>query len=189
MVKLILKLILGLKIDLFINNIIIYKQLLDIKRIEIKCGCKINYVNQGFGGLKIMSATGDFTKFKIDITSHLKSDTIIECSGGVYIGKFFHTGRGLTIFSTNHNYQSKFSIPYDNIDLIEPVEIKDFVWCGTNVTIVPGVTIGEGVVIGSGTVVTKDVPDYAVIGGNPHRIIKYRDIETFKYLKENGQFY
>jgi len=135
-----------------------------------------------------MSTNGDYTRFKIDVSSHLKSDTIIECSGGVSIGKYFHPGRGLTIFSTNHNYDSKYSIPYDNVDLIVPVMIKDFVWCGANVTIVPGVSIGEGVFIGAGTVVTKNVPDYAIIGGNPHKIIKYRNIETFKNLKENDQF-
>lgn len=186
--KFIVKLILIFKIDILLNFFNDQIDLAEIHRTEKKCGCKINYVNQGFNGVKIISANGDYTKFKIDITSHLKSDTIIECSGGVIIGKYFHTGRGLTIFSTNHNYNSEFSIPYDSVDVIAPVEIKDFVWCGANVTIVPGVTIGEGVVIGSGTVVTKDVPDYAVIGGNPHRIIKYRNIETFKDLKENGKF-
>lgn len=188
MVKIMIKLFLIFKIDILIKKVHSYSHLIELKRIEQKCGCKINYVEQGFNGIKIMSATGNFSKFRIDYTSHLKSDTIIECSGGVYIGRFFHTGRGLTIFSTNHNYESELAIPYDHIDLIEPVVIKDFVWCGANVTIVPGVTIGEGVVIGSGTVVTKDVPDYAVIGGNPHRIIKYRNIETFKRLRDSGQF-
>lgn len=113
----------------------------------------------------------------------------INAFGGVKIGRFCHIGKGLTVFSHNHNYESKLSIPYDVSEIKAPVIIKDFVWCGANVTIVPGVTVGEGVVIGSGTVVTKDVPDYAIIGGNPHRIIKYRDIEMFKKLKQNGSFF
>jgi len=189
MKNLLVKLFLLLKIDILISRIYSLSQSMEIKRIEKKCGCKINYIEQGFKGIKIMSSNGDFSRFKIDSTSHLKSDTVIECSGGVYIGRYFHTGRGLTVFSTNHNYDSQIAIPYDSVDLIEPVVIKDFVWCGANVTIVPGVTIGEGVVIGSGTVVTKNVPDFAVIGGNPHRIIKFRDVDTFKRLKNNGQFY
>ncbi len=135
-----------------------------------------------------MSADNDFSKFSIHETSHLKSDTVIECSGGVTIGKYLHTGRGLTIFSTNHNYRSQNYIPYDLEDLIMPVIIKDFVWIGANVTILPGVTIGEGVVVGGGAVVTKDVPDYAIVGGNPAKIISYRDVDKFLELKMKKKF-
>lgn len=189
MSKYILKLIIAFKIDILVSIFRHLLNLAEIQRIEKKCGCKINYVNQGFSGLKILSSTGDYSKFIIHSTSHLKSDTIIECTGGVTIGKYFHTGRGLTIFSTNHNYCSLNSIPYDDIDIIKPVIIKDFVWCGANVTIAPGVTIGEGVIIASGSVVTKNVPDFALIGGNPHKIIKYRDVETFNSLKQSGKYY
>lgn len=71
----------------------------------------------------------------------------------------------------------------------KPVIIKDFVWCGANVTITPGVTIGEGAIIGAGSVVTKDVPDYAIVGGNPAKIIKYRNIELFKKLRDEKKWY
>ena len=65
-------------------------------------GLTINFVLQGGYNLVI---AGDITKFEIHATSHLKSDAFIECSGGVKIGRYFHVGRGLTIFSTNHNYE------------------------------------------------------------------------------------
>lgn len=55
----------------------------------------------------------------------------------------------------------------------EQVIIKDKAWIGFNVIILKGVTIGEGAVIGAGSVVTKDVPDFAVVAGNPAKIIKY----------------
>lgn len=148
----------------------------DINSIVIGPDCNVNF--------NINSPE----KLSIDIGTVINGYCYINAFGGVRIGKYCHIGKGLTIFSHNHNYNSEISIPYDDIDLIRPVEMKDFVWCGANVTIVPGVTIGEGVVIGSGTVITKDVPDYAVVGGNPHKILKYRNIETFKRLKENGQF-
>jgi galactoside O-acetyltransferase len=54
-----------------------------------------------------------------------------------------------------------------------PVVIKDKAWIGFNCIIMKGVTIGEGAVVGAGSVVTKDVPDYAVVGGNPAQVIKY----------------
>lgn len=152
---------------------------------EKASGCTINFVGQGPGGVQI----GSPEKFKIDITSHLKSNTYVECQGGVEIGRYFHTGRGLTIFSGNHDYESKESIPYGRKSILKPVIIKDFVWCGANVTICPGVTIEEGAVIGAGSVVTKDVPKCAVVAGNPAKVIKYRNIENFERLKNEERFF
>jgi acetyltransferase-like isoleucine patch superfamily enzyme len=148
-------------------------------------GINLTFVPQG--GYEIMIA-GDLSKFEIHPTSHLKSDTFIESSGGVKIGKYFHVGRGLTIFSSNHNYKSEKSIPYDEVDIMEPVVIGDFVWFGANVTIVPGVRIGEGAVVGMGSVVTRDVPPGAIVGGNPAKIIAYRDMETYHRLKLERKF-
>lgn len=53
-----------------------------------------------------------------------------------------------------------------------PIIIQDKVWIGFNVIILKGVTIGEGAVVGAGSVVTKDVPAWAVVGGNPAVILK-----------------
>ena len=109
-------------------------------------------------------------------------------AGEVKIGRYFHTGRGLTIFSSNHNYEGDNYIPYDNDSILLPVVIEDFVWCGPNVTIMPGVTIGEGAVIGGGSVVAKDIPKYAVAVGNPAKVVKYRNIEKFEKMKAEGRF-
>lgn len=186
MKKILLRIFVLLKLDKIFHIFIFMYERTTILRYEKLCGCKINYFSQGYGGVTL---GGDLSKFKIDSTSHLKSNTFIECSGGVTIGRYFHTGRGLTIFSTNHNYENTTMIPYDEVSVDKPVEIKDFVWCGANVTIIPGVIIGEGAVIGAGAVVTKDVPDYAVVGGNPAVILKYRNIEQFTKLKEAGKWY
>jgi acetyltransferase-like isoleucine patch superfamily enzyme len=56
-----------------------------------------------------------------------------------------------------------------------PIIIKDNAWIGFNSIILKGVTIGKGAVVASGSVVTSDVPDFAVVGGNPARIIKYTE--------------
>ena len=155
-----------------------------LSRAEKESKQKINYVCQGYSGIEITNSRN----FKIASTSHLKSDTFIEAEGGVQIGEYFHTGRGLTIFSTNHNYNSKESIPYGKESIKKSVIIKDYVWFGANVTVCPGVIVGEGVIVGAGAVITKDVPDYAVVGGNPAKVIKYRDIDNFKKLKEEKKF-
>ncbi|MFD2177689.1 CatB-related O-acetyltransferase [Veronia pacifica] len=56
--------------------------------------------------------------------------------------------------------------------------IGNDVWIGYESTIMPGVTIGDGAIIASKSVITKDVPPYSVVGGNPGRIIKYRFDQT-----------
>lgn len=156
-----------------------------LAKAETASGCKIVFKGQGYGMVRIDKPEN----FRIAKTSHIKSNTFIECSGGVTIGEYFHSGRGLTIFSSNHNYICNESIPYGKDDVKKTVTIKDFVWLGCNVTILPGVTIGEGAVVGAGAVVAKDVPDYAVVGGNPAKVIKYRDIDKFNRLKEERKFF
>lgn len=55
-----------------------------------------------------------------------------------------------------------------------PIVIGNDVWIGMDSMILSGVTIGQGAVIAAGSVVTKDVPPYAIVGGNPAKVIKYR---------------
>lgn len=57
------------------------------------------------------------------------------------------------------------------------IVLEDDVWLGVNVSIMDGVTIGRGAVIGAGAVVTKDIPPYAIAGGVPARIIRFRTAE------------
>lgn len=161
----------------------------EVKRLSQTFRTHINFCMQGDGGLKIECAKKDKENyFQIHETSHLKSGTYIECSGGVSIGEYFHTGRNLTILSTNHNYRSGDYIPYGLIDIERKVVIDGFVWCGANVTILPGVHIGEGAIIGAGTVVSKNVPPGAIVVGNPGAIVKFRDKEVFNKLKLEGKY-
>lgn len=65
-----------------------------------------------------------------------------------------------------------------------PIIINDDVWIGSNVIIMSGVNIGRGSVIAAGSVIVKDVEEYAVVGGNPAKFIKYRlSEEEIKYAK------
>lgn len=89
-------------------------------------------------------------------------------AGGLTIEDNTITSLNCTIATNNHDIYDR------NIITCMPVHIK------RNVTILPGVTIGENAVVGAGAVVTKDVPDNAVVVGNPARVIKYLDKEKFK---------
>lgn len=62
-------------------------------------------------------------------------------------------------------------------------KIGNDVWIGMDALILAGISVGDGAVIGAGSVVTKDVPPYAIVGGNPAKIIRYRfDKETIEAL-------
>lgn len=111
--------------------------------------------------------------------------------GGITIGSGSILAHKVEILTTNHNYDSNNlqSIPYDKESIMRPVTIKENVWIGSNVYIVPGVTIEEGAVIGMGAVVTKDIPKYAVVGGNPAKVIKYRNAARYEKLKQENKIY
>lgn len=57
------------------------------------------------------------------------------------------------------------------------IVIEDDVWLGVNVSVMDGVTIGTGAVVGAGAVVTEDIPPYAIAGGVPARVIRFREVE------------
>jgi galactoside O-acetyltransferase len=55
---------------------------------------------------------------------------------------------------------------------IQPVKICDHAWIGFNSILLKGVTVGEGAIVAAGSVVTKDVPPFTIVGGNPARVIR-----------------
>jgi len=96
--------------------------------------------------------------------------------GKVLIGDDVMMGPQCWIYTQNHefSYLDK-PMRQQGPQREEPVVIGNDVWIGSRVTILPGVHVGNGVIIGAGAVVSKDVPDYAIVGGNPARILKYRN--------------
>lgn len=100
--------------------------------------------------------------------------TITEIS----IGNQVMFGPNVTILGGNHNTELS-GIPMFHIKQKrefddQPVFIEDDVWIGSRAILLKGVRIGRGAVVGAGSVVTKNVPPYAVVVGNPARVVKYR---------------
>lgn len=113
---------------------------------------------------------------------------VVKGKGGVLeIGSFCAIGVNVTVILSNHYYDFP-AIEFDfykNYFGEYPYTIKNRknsigsdVWIGDNVVILPEVNIGNGAIIGAGAIVTKDVPPYAIVGGNPAKIIKYRFSES-----------
>ena len=110
--------------------------------------------------------------------------------GNVTIGDNFHSGRDCLIISQNHKYDGGNAIPYDSQEYIcKDVVIEDNVWLGDRVIVLAGVTIREGAIIQAGSVVVKDIPRYAIAGGHPAQVFRYRDIKHYERLKKEGKFH
>lgn len=86
------------------------------------------------------------------------------------------------ILSSDHPTDLLSTFPFNaicfgnNTDAVSKgnIVVKDDVWIGSNTVILSGVTIGQGAVVAAGSVVAKDVPPYAIVGGIPAKVLKYR---------------
>jgi acetyltransferase-like isoleucine patch superfamily enzyme len=95
------------------------------------------------------------------------------------------------VFITDHNHGSYNGAensdplvnPYDRKLYSSPVEIRDRVWIGEFVSVLPGVIIGEGSIIGTMSVVTKNVPSYSIAVGSPAKVIKKYNFKEKKWQK------
>lgn len=112
--------------------------------------------------------------FKIGDYSGVGDNAIIH--SGVTIGNDVMIGKNLKIFTFNHKID-RVDIPMRLQGSTEPspLVMENDIWIGDNVIITPGCSkIGEGSVLAAGSIVTKDVPPYAVVGGNPAKVIRFR---------------
>lgn len=112
----------------------------------------------------------------------------------LFIGNFVSIAPNVTfLLGVNHQVNTPTTFPFYSklinrspIDAISkgPITIEDEVWIGTGALIFSGVTIGKGAIIGAGSIVTKHVPPYAIVGGNPAKLIRFRfQEEIIKILK------
>lgn len=115
-----------------------------------------------------------------------------QTNNKLVIGNYCSISNGVKfILAVEHDYDTFSTYPFKffNLNLGSEAKskgdiiIKDDVWIGENALILSGVKIGQGAIIGAGAVVTKDVPPYSIVGGNPAKVIKYRfEAEIIKKL-------
>ncbi|MGH9064285.1 MAG: acyltransferase [Acidimicrobiales bacterium] len=96
-------------------------------------------------------------------------------SGPLVIGRNVIMGPNCTFLSINRDTQ-RTDVPMIDQGYLAPRApvVEDDVWLGANVTVLPGRRIGQGAIVAAGAVVSRDVPPYAVVAGNPGRVIRIR---------------
>lgn len=153
---------------------------LDISNIRLKLGCSVNVEedSQIMGNLIF-----DKENANINIGKRVFISGSIIASKSIEIGDDVLISWGTTIVDHNSHSVSFSLRANDAVDWlaekkdwthvkIAPVKISNKVWIGFNSIVLKGVTIGEGAVVGAGSVVTKDVPAWTIVAGNPARVIR-----------------
>lgn len=113
------------------------------------------------------------SQMKIGKNVFINSNMLAMARGGITIEDGVQIAGNVQLLSNNHD-------PYDLAVLTcKPVVIKEAAWIGAGATILPGVCVGRHAIVGAASVVTKDVPDYAVVVGNPAKVIRMLDKDRF----------
>jgi len=102
-------------------------------------------------------------------------DTLINAggeNGRITIDDYVFFGHRVQILARGHNYNF-FNMERQNKITEKPIHIKEGAWIGSGSIILGGVTIGQHSVVAAGSVVTRDVPEYSIVGGNPAKVIKH----------------
>lgn len=141
--------------------------------VNIKEHCAFNRVTF-LGTAEIEPYCRIFGDPEITIGDNFYMNAGCHVLGNIKIGDDVQIGPKTVIWGRDHGI-SRGKLIREQAHIKRDIVIGNDVWIGANATLLKGVTIGDGAVIGAGSVVTKDIPEYAVVVGNPSRFVKYRD--------------
>ncbi len=173
-------------------------------RLWLRC-LQFFYMKKGKNSVIYRSVRKDivpFNGFSLGKSSVIEDYTIINNAlGEIIIGNHTRIGMGNTIIgpvmignnvilaqnvvtsALNHNFEDVLTTINQQGVKTDQIIIENNVWIGANSTILAGVHIGEHVVVGAGSVVTKDIPPFNVVVGNPARIVKEYDHKEQRWIK------
>ncbi|MDO4189596.1 MAG: galactoside O-acetyltransferase [Lachnospiraceae bacterium] len=114
-----------------------------------------------------------FDHIKIGKNVVINSNMLAMARGGITIEDDVQIAANVQLLTNNHDPYERRILP------CRPILIKKGAWIGAGATILPGICVGAHAIVGAASVVTKDVPDYAVVVGNPARVVKMLDAEKF----------
>lgn len=112
----------------------------------------------------------------------------VQGTGDLIIEDYCSIGIELLALTSSHNYESD-KIPYNEEEIPKDVKIGKGCWIGSRVTLLPGTELEDGVIVQAGAVVHGKIPSGSIIGGNPAKIFKQRDMENYNKNKENNAYY
>lgn len=114
----------------------------------------------------------------IEKNSYIGRFSLLQVSGeaSISIGENCSIGPFFKAWTHSSEVDADFNFKDQIKPRVGSIIIKDAVWIGANVLISPGIIIGSNAIIGTNSVVTKDVPDYAIVGGIPAKIIRFKNI-------------
>ncbi len=127
------------------------------------------------GGLRVARKADIASGARISLGDNCGLAQGLKVIGDVHVGNDLMLGPDVVLISYNHEYSdTNRPMRIQGASVSRPITIGDDVWIGMRAMIMPGVTIGSHSIIAAGSVVTRDVPEWAIVGGNTAKIIKYR---------------
>lgn len=127
-------------------------------------------IKMGKGSSIHMNTFINRNKIFIGKNSVINRSCYLDGRGGLRIGNNVSISPEVHLITASHDINSS-----DFKYIESQIVIEDYVWVGTKAIILPGIKLGKGCVVASGAVVTKDVPDFKIVGGVPAKIIKERN--------------